>query len=201
MTGCAGGAHKPRAATGGCAHVAQPAPHEPPHVAKPARPLSAKRTWRLVVETSCGTFTITLDPREAPHATASLVALARAHYFDDTTFHRIVAGFVIQGGDPTVTGQGGPGYTTVDPPPRGTHYTHGVVAMAKTADEPPGSGGSHFFVVTGADVGLPPDYAPIGTVSSGFDTVARIDALGSAAAGEAGTPTRPVAVRRISVSG
>jgi peptidyl-prolyl cis-trans isomerase B (cyclophilin B) len=199
--GACGGGQPRSQASGGCEHVAQPTLRQPANVPKPTQPLDARRKWQLVVDTSCGSFTIALDPPAAPHAAASMVALARAGFFDGTTFHRIVPGFVIQGGDPTATGNGGPGYTTVDPPPRTTRYTRGVVAMAKTAAEPPGSAGSQFFVVTGADIGLPPDYAPVGTVGAGLATVTRIAQLGSAASGEAGTPSRVVLVRTVRVVG
>ena len=87
---------------------------------------------------------------------------------------------MIQGGDPSQSGSGGPGYTTVDKPPANASYTHGVVAMAKTQSEPAGTAGSQFFVVTGADAGLPPDYAIVGKVTSGLDVVDRIGALGDA---------------------
>ena len=129
-------------------------------------------------ETSCGSFTVDLDTERAPDAAASLVALARDGFFDDTIFHRIVPDFVIQGGDPTQTGSGGPGYSTVDAPPAGSKYVKGVMAMAKTAVEAPGTSGSQFFVVTGDDVGLPAEYAIVGEVSQGIDTVERIGALG-----------------------
>jgi cyclophilin family peptidyl-prolyl cis-trans isomerase len=101
-------------------------------------------------------------------------------FFDGTVFHRIVPGFVIQGGDPTGTGGGGPGYTTVDKPPASTRYTHGAVAMAKTQTEAPGTSGSQFFVVTAQDAGLPPDYAVLGNVVKGLAVVDRIGKLGDA---------------------
>ena len=121
---------------------------------------------------------MTLDPELAPNTAPSLVALAEEGYFDDTIFHRVVPGFVIQGGDPTQSGSGGPGYSTVDVPPSDAAYTRGVVAMAKSGAEAPGTAGSQFFVVTGADAGLPPEYAIVGEVTEGMDTVERIDALG-----------------------
>ncbi|MCS7007565.1 MAG: peptidylprolyl isomerase, partial [Thermoleophilia bacterium] len=108
----------------------------------------------------------------------------------------VVPGFVVQGGDPTQTGARGPGYSTLDPPPPNARYTRGVVAMAKTADEPPGAAGSQLFVVTAPDAGLPPEYAIVGRVREGMDTVARIDALGVAD----GPPSRPVVVERVRVS-
>ena len=87
---------------------------------------------------------------------------------------------MIQGGDPLGTGTGGPGYSVVEKPPANLSYTKGTVAMAKSSAEPPGSSGSQFFVVTGADAGLPPEYALVGKVSKGYDVVERIGKLGTA---------------------
>jgi len=149
-----------------------------------------------VVDTNCGSFTITLDVKGAPKTTASLVALAEDGFFDDLTFHRIVPGFVIQGGDPTGTGTGGPGYTTVDVPPPGAGYTKGVVAMAKGGIDPPGSSGSQFFVVTADDAGLPPDYAIVGEVTEGLGVVETIGTLGDPATEQ---PLEPVVIEKITV--
>ena len=144
----------------------------------------------MVVTTNCGEFTIRLDPKASPKGAASFAALVEEKFFDGTTFHRIVPGFVIQGGDPTGTGTGGPGYSTVDTPAGDTVYTKGVVAMAKTGAEAPGTAGSQFFVVTAADAGLPPDYAVVGEVTEGLDVVERIGLLG----GPDELPTQPVVV-------
>ena len=179
----------------GCETVEVPAPKQDGGEEAPTDPLDSGTTYELVVGTSCGDFTITLDPALAPKTTASLVALAESGFYDDTTFHRVVPGFVIQGGDPTGTGTGGPGYTTVDPPPSDTRYTESVVAMAKSGAEPPGSSGSQFFVVTAPDAGLSPDYAVVGTVTEGMETVRAIEALG---AGD-GPPSQPVVIETISV--
>lgn len=160
-----------------------------------ALPAGAKPT--LTFTTNCGTFVMTLDPDTAPKAAASLVALAEDGYFDDTIVHRIVPGFVIQGGDPTQSGGGGPGYSTVDPPPADAAYTKGVVAMAKTELEPAGTAGSQWFVVTGDDIGLPPDYAVVGKVTDGLDVVEKIGELGD----EAQEPTEPVVVSSVTVDG
>ena len=178
-----------------CADVQPPDPRDAGSHEAPTAALDTSRTYTLTFETSCGSFTVTLDPKLAPKTTASLVALARDGYFDDTIFHRVVPGFVIQGGDPTQSGSGGPGYTTVDVPPAGAAYTEGVVAMAKSPSEAPGTAGSQFFVVTGADAGLPPEYAIVGTVTDGMDTVQRIDALGVAD----GPPSKPVVVTTVTV--
>ncbi len=140
--------------------------------------LDPDTTYSLVLDTSEGSFTIELDQELAPNTSRSLVRLARNGFFNGTKFHRVVPGFVIQGGDPTGTGSGGPGYSTVDVPPSDAAYTEGVVAMAKTQTEAPGTAGSQFFVVTGDDIGLPPEYAIVGRVTDGMDTVKAIDALG-----------------------
>ena len=157
--------------------------------------LDAGKTYSLVFQTSCGPFTVKLDPASAPKTAASMVSLAKSGFYDGTTFHRVVPGFVIQGGDPTGTGTGGPGYQTVDVPPQGTTYTEGVVAMAKGAIEPAGTSGSQFFVVTAPDAGLPPDYAVVGTVTEGMETVSAIEALGT---GD-GPPSQPVVIQKVTV--
>jgi peptidyl-prolyl cis-trans isomerase B (cyclophilin B) len=169
----------PPASAQGCKQIAQaPKPKPDGGAKKPKQPLDSSKTWTLDFQTSCGDFTVTLDLKSAPNASASMVSLADAGFFKGTIFHRIVPGFVIQGGDPTGSGQGGPGYSTVDKPAKGTRYTKGVVAMAKTGSEPAGTAGSQFYVVTGADAGLPPDYAVIGKVTKGLDVVDRIGKLG-----------------------
>ena len=180
---------------GGCRSVEAPAAKENGGLSAPTERLDAAKTYRLVVETNCGSFTITLDQKQSPNTAASLVALAKGGFYDGTTFHRVVPGFVIQGGDPTGAGTGGPGYQTVDPPPPGATYVQGVVAMAKSTLEAPGTSGSQFFVVTGADIGLPPDYAIVGKVTEGLPTMLAIDALG---AGD-GPPSMPVVMEKVTV--
>jgi peptidyl-prolyl cis-trans isomerase B (cyclophilin B) len=180
-----------------CADVEAPDARNPEPATAPSEPLDPSKTYTLTFDTSCGSFTVTLDQKLAPKTAASLVALANDGYFDDTIFHRVVSGFVIQGGDPTQSGSGGPGYSTVDMPPSDAKYTKGVVAMAKSQVEAPGTSGSQFFVVTGEDAGLPPDYAIVGQVTDGMDTVERIDALGMP--GGDGPPTKPVVVSSVTV--
>ncbi len=149
-----------------------------------------------VVRTSEGDFTIRLDAKTSPHTVASFEQLARKGFFDGTIFHRIVPGFVIQGGDPTGTGTGGPGYSTVDKPPAGARYTRGVVAMAKAGDEAPGTAGSQFFVVTGEDAGLPPEYALLGKVVAGLPVVMKIGSLGDP---QTERPTKKVTIEKIAI--
>ena len=200
LAGCGGGdgdeaGSSEAAATtpGGCRQVDAPEPKDGGGEEKPTAPLPAG-TQELEVETNCGSFTITLDAKSAPKTTASVAALADSGFYDDTTFHRIIPGFVIQGGDPTATGTGGPGYSTVDPPKPTTRYTEGVVAMAKTPTEAPGTSGSQFFIVTGADIGLDPSYAVIGKVTKGLPVVRRIGKLGDPNTEE---PTEVVVVEKM----
>ena len=199
--GCGGGDDEATgttttAAQGGCASVDAPKPRDPGSSEAPSAPLPDGKTYALTFDTSCGSFTVTLDTDLAPNTAASLVALAKAGYFDDTVFHRVVPGFVIQGGDPTQSGSGGPGYSTVDVPPADAVYAKGTVAMAKSPAEAPGTAGSQFFVVTTDGTGLTPDYAIVGEVTDGLDTIDRIAALGV----EDGPPSQPVVVSSVSVT-
>jgi peptidyl-prolyl cis-trans isomerase B (cyclophilin B) len=159
--------------------------------------LDKSKTTTVGVLTNFGRFDIRLDVKDSPCTTSSFAALVRKGFFDGTRFHRIVPGFVIQGGDPTGTGQGGPGYTVRDVPPADATYTKGLVAMAKTPSEPPGTSGSQFFVVTAADAGLPPQYALLGTVTKGLPVVERIGKLGNPATER---PTRKVVIQRMIVT-
>jgi peptidyl-prolyl cis-trans isomerase B (cyclophilin B) len=161
----------------------------------PTEKLDPDKTYTLDFETNCGSFTVELDQKLAPNTTASLVYLANEDFFDGIAFHRIVPGFVIQGGDPTASGLGGPGYKTVDAPPQTVKYEQGVVAMAKAGNEPAGTSGSQFFVVTAEDAGLPPDYAVVGKVTDGLDVVDKIGTLGDASE----QPTEPVVIRDVKV--
>ena len=185
---------------GGCKDVKAPKKKPEGTEQRPSGPLASDKTYSVKLETTCGDFAIGVDQEAAPQAAASLVLLARNGFFDRTVFHRIVPGFVIQGGDPTASGMGGPGYSTRDVPPPDARYTRGVVAMAKTAQEPAGTAGSQFYVVTGADAGLPPEYAVLGKVTAGTATVERIGKLGDPNSGEAGTPSQPVVIERATVT-
>ena len=166
------------ASSGDCAQVEAPEPKKD-KFRKPEQVLERGEPATATVETSCGSFVIDLDTTESPKTANSFAFLAEEGFYDGTVFHRIAPGFVIQGGDPTGTGSGGPGYTVTEPPPEDTTYETGLVAMAKTAVEPPGASGSQFFVVTApADAGLPPDYAVLGKVGEGMDVVDAIGELG-----------------------
>jgi peptidyl-prolyl cis-trans isomerase B (cyclophilin B) len=161
-----------------CKEVEAPAPKKvslktPPQTVKKGEKLTA------VVETSCGSFDIALDSSRAPKTVNSFVYLSDKGFYDDLDFPRIATGFVIQGGSPSNSTLGGPGYKVVEKPPANLAYTEGIVAMAKSSADPPGSSGSQFFVVTGTDAGLPPEYALVGKVSQGMDVVERIGKLGT----------------------
>jgi cyclophilin family peptidyl-prolyl cis-trans isomerase len=161
--------------------------------------LNVHRTYTVTVVTNCGTFAFTLDVKQSPKTSASIYYLVKRGFFDGLTFHRVAAGFVIQGGDPLGNGSGGPGYTVVEAPPPSTQYVRGVVAMAKTQTDPSGASGSQFFVVTGANVGLPPQYAVAGKVVSGIGVAEKIGSLPTNPPGD-GTPTPPVVMSRVTVA-
>ena len=178
----------------GCEEVEAPQPKTVGF--KAAKQVLAKgEAATAVVKTSCGSFEITLDTQRAPKTANSFAFLAEEGFYDELTFHRIVPEFVIQGGDPEGTGSGGPGYSVVEKPPANLAYTKGVVAMAKSGAEPPGTSGSQFFVVTGADAGLPPEYALVGKVSKGMDVVERIGELGTPEE----TPKQTVLIDEVSI--
>ena len=159
--------------------------------------LDVSKAHTVDVLTNLGSFAIRLDVEDSPCTTSSFADLVRKKFFDGTHFHRIVPGFVIQGGDPTGTGRGGPGYTVVDVPPKDALYTKGVVAMAKSEAEPPGAAGSQFFIVTAHDSGLEPQYAVLGVVTKGLKVVERIGMLGDPATE---MPTKRIVVLRMVVT-
>ena len=186
----------PAAAAPGCAKVPAAKPKDV-EVAKPTAELDKGKTYVARVVTNCGEFEITLDSKRAPKTGGSFKTLVDKHFYDGLSFHRIVAGFVIQGGDPKGDGQGGPGYSVVEAPPEDLAYSKGVVAMAKTATEPAGASGSQFFVVTGEDAGLPPDYALLGQVTKGQEVV---DKIGVVEVGPDEQPIDPIVIRVISIT-
>lgn len=186
------------AAPAGCEAAEEPEPKGEGDLPKPKARLNASKTYVAAVSTNCGDFEITLDAERAPKTGGSFKALADKGFFDGTTFHRIVAGFVIQGGDPKGDGTGGPGYSVVEAPPQDLVYSKGVVAMAKTGAEAAGTSGSQFFVVTAEDAGLPPDYALLGQVTSGQDVVDKIGVAETDPATE--KPLEPVVISSVKVT-
>jgi peptidyl-prolyl cis-trans isomerase B (cyclophilin B) len=189
---------QPGSGQGGCKKVAAPAARKDGGESKPKGKLDPKKTYTVTVETNCGTFAFKLDVKDSPDTTAAFAGLVKKGFFNGLIFHRIVPDFVIQGGDPMGTGEGGPGFHTVDPPPSDADYSFGVVAMAKAGNEPAGAAGSQFFVVTGQDAQLQPDYAILGKLSSGANVVKSIGKLGTAT--QEGTPTETVVMQKVTVS-
>lgn len=211
LTACGGGKKKSASSTpaasgpaasapqGPCRQVAAPTPKGPQHLPKPTLKLDPSKTYTATVTTNCGTFAFTLDVKDSPKTSASFDYLAKRGFYDGLTFHRVAAGFVIQGGDPLGNGAGGPGYSIVEPPPRSVRYTRGVVAMAKAQNEPSGASGSQFYVVTGEDAQLPPQYALLGHVVQGQSVVDAIGALPTNPPQD-GMPTQPVVISKLSVA-
>jgi cyclophilin family peptidyl-prolyl cis-trans isomerase len=195
--GAHGGQAPDEATIGGCAKVhARPPRH--PHLHRPPQTITRVDRLVAIVKTNCGRFRIRLDARRAPITVNSFVHLARSGFYRGLDFYRVVPDFVIQAGDPTESGSGGPGYSTTDPPPRNFHFHLGTVAMSKAAASPPGWAGSVFFIVAGAEAGfLRNEYAILGQVGAGMRTVERIDALGT----ESEKPRQVVKIDWIKIRG
>lgn len=183
----------------GCENVEAPTPREEGTLEAPTDKLDKSKTYIATVSTTCGDFEITLDAKRAPITGGSFKYLADQKFFDGLNFHRIVGDFVIQGGDPAGSGSGGPGYSVEEAPPSDLKYTPGIVAMAKTGEEPAGTSGSQFFVVTGEGAGqLTPDYALVGEVTKGMEVV---DKIGGIQADQAtGMPAAQVIIKSITVT-
>ncbi|NJD26861.1 MAG: peptidylprolyl isomerase [Chloroflexi bacterium] len=190
---------------GGGGASASPGPTRDPDTADcptsqpPALPAGETRT--VTIETELGDIVIKVDGSLSPIAAGNFVALADCGYYDGVVFHRLMPGFVIQGGDPAGTGSGGPGYTIEDEPITGT-YHRGSVAMARTPA--PHSQGSQFFIVQADDAarslaGADPGYALFGEVTAGMDVVDQI-AAGPNTGGQEGRALDPVAMTRVTVS-
>ncbi|MCL4313258.1 MAG: peptidylprolyl isomerase [Actinobacteria bacterium] len=175
--------------------------------APPPMCINPDKSYTAKVVTTAGDFTIALDAKSAPKTVNDFVFLARYHFYDGLIFHRVIPGFVVQGGDPnpptasnpTPSGPQGPGFT-VDgevPAPHHPQYPLGSVAMAKTATQPPGASGSQFFIVVGPQgEDLPPDYSLFGQVTSGLSTVDKIEAGGTAS----GVPKVVYRIENITIS-
>lgn len=161
--------------------------------------LDSATTVDAVMTTSCGDISIELDPSIAPQTVNSFVFLAGAGYFDGTVSHRILPGYVIQAGDPTGTGRGGPGYTIPDElPDAGFLYEEGVLAMANAG---PNTTGSQFFIMLG-DAPLPSNYSVFGRVTDGFETLASAATipLGPNAFGEVSVPLETLYIESITIN-
>jgi peptidyl-prolyl cis-trans isomerase B (cyclophilin B) len=187
--------------SGGACQPAKPTNKGAQHLAKPKALLPRNKPATLVLTTNCGEIDIALDVKRAPRTASSVAYLVRKGFYNGLSFHRIAklptgGDFVIQGGDPTGTGNGGPGYSVREKPPTGLRYSRGIVAMAKTEIEPAGTSGSQFFIVTAEDAGLPADYALLGKVSKGGDVVSKIAAVPT---DNTEHPTQPVVITKATI--
>ncbi len=154
------------------------------------------KTYTAEIQTSKGLLIASLDAKGAPKTVNNFVVLARYHFFDGIAFHRIVPGFVIQGGDPLQTGLGGPGYKFPDELPKAGAYKVGSLAMANSG---PNTNGSQFFIVTGeAGASLPPSYSLFGQVIQGLDVVQAIDGVGIPGTQD-GKPSEVVTIKSVTI--
>ena len=175
----------------GCRNVPAPPSRAGEEVPKPTTTLDPAHRYTVTLDTNCGPIVIGLAVREAPKIASAFAYLTQKGYYDNLTFHRIVQNFVIQGGDPKGNGTGGPSWGVVEAPPANLQYTRGTVAMAKSGSAPSGAAGSQFFIVTGANVHLPPVYALVGHVISGQNNVEAIGKVPTGTPAEGGESSRP----------
>jgi peptidyl-prolyl cis-trans isomerase B (cyclophilin B) len=196
VSGCGGDDTSAGTDAQGCQDVQQPNA-KPVTVSKPTKSLDASKTYTATFATTCGNFSVKLDVKNNPITASSFANLVSHGVYDDTWFHRIIPDFVVQGGDPQGSGMGDAGYDVVEKP-KG-EYKIGTVAMAKGGADPAGTSSSQFYIVIGEQgVGLPPDYAIAGEVSSGEDVVEKIAGHGSADG--SGTPTSAVIVKKATLT-
>jgi len=160
--------------------------------APPPLTIDAARTYTAEIDTSAGSMTVEHLPREAPLAVNNFVFLAREGFYASAIFHRVIPGFMIQGGDPTGTGRGGPGYRFNDEAVR-LPYRRGTLAMANAG---PNTNGSQFFIMH-ADYGLPPNYTIFGRLTAGEAT---LDAIATAPRGSQDRPHDPVVIRSVTIT-
>ena len=162
------------------------------YASPPAMALQPGKKYNASIETSAGTMTAELFAEETPKTVNNFVFLAREGFYDGVIFHRVIRGFMIQGGDPTGTGRGGPGYQFADEPVS-RPYKRGTLAMANAGKN---TNGSQFFVMH-ADYGLPPNYTIFGKLTSGEDV---LDKIATAQTGSQDRPTQPVSIQSVTIS-
>jgi cyclophilin family peptidyl-prolyl cis-trans isomerase len=157
----------------------------------PDMSIDPQKSYTATIETSAGTMTADLFPGDAPATVNNFVFLAKDGYYSDVIFHRVIPGFMIQGGDPTGTGSGGPGYKFKDEPVK-RKYDRGILAMANAG---PNTNGSQFFIMH-ADYGLPPNYTIFGKLTSGEDV---LDKIAGGKTGANDRPAEPVTIQSVSI--
>ena len=157
--------------------------------------IDVSKTYTAEIITSMGTMVAVLDAAGAPKTVNNFVSLARYHYYDSLIFHRVIQGFVLQGGCPEGSGRGGPGYKFDDELPKPGRYELGSIVMANAG---PDTNGSQFFVISGpSGVGLPPQYALFGKVVKGLDVV---EAIQSVSTGMGDRPKTDVVIESVTVT-
>ena len=160
--------------------------------APPALAIDAAKSYTATIQTSAGSMVAELFAADAPNTVNNFVFLANDGFYDDVIFHRVITGFMIQGGDPTGTGRGGPGYRFNDEPVT-RPYDRGTLAMANAG---PNTNGSQFFIMH-ADYPLPPNYTIFGKLTSGEDVV---DAIAGAQTGANDRPVEPVVISGVTIA-
>jgi len=171
------------------------APKKQKFDAAPEMGIDPSKRYTATMETSMGTLVIALDPIAAPITVNNFVFLAAQHYYDGVIFHRIIQGFVCQGGDPDGNGRGGPGYKFVDELPKAGKYQIGSLAMANAG---PNTNGSQFFLISGpSGVQLPPAYSLFGQVVKGLDIV---EMMQNVPTGPGDRPKDDVVIRSVNIT-
>jgi cyclophilin family peptidyl-prolyl cis-trans isomerase len=161
----------------------------------PDMTIDQAKTYEATLHTTEGDIVISLHAKETPKTVNNFVYLSGQHFYDNTIFHRVIKGFMIQGGDPSGDGTGGPGYKFDDEPFTGT-YTRGTVAMANAG---PNTNGSQFFIMH-SDYDLPAHYVIFGHVIQGLDVVDKIATAQMQPGGEGSTPVHPVTVTSVDIA-
>jgi peptidylprolyl isomerase len=163
--------------------------------AAPDLGIDPSKRYTATIDTSLGELVVALDAATAPKTVNNFVFLALHHYYDGVIFHRIINGFMCQGGDPTGTGTGGPGYRFEDELPKAGRYEVGSVAMANAGSH---TNGSQFFIVSGpSGVGLPPLYSLFGKVVKGLDVVEEMQRV---ATNSKDRPNEDVVINSVTIS-
>jgi len=185
------------------APTVSPSPTPKTWSAPPSMQIDPKKTYTAEVKTSKGSFTIELMASKAPKTVNNFVFLAKEHYYDGVTFHRIIETFMVQTGDPTGTGAGGPGYKFEDELPPAEPYAPGIVAMANAGKN---TNGSQFFICTGPDsanLNQIPNYTVFGKITAGMETVqaiAKTPVKSNPKSGEPSMPTEKVTIDAITIT-
>lgn len=162
----------------------------------PAMAIDPGASYTAVLDTTAGPITVELLSSDAPNTVNNFVFLAREGFYDNVIFHRTIPGFMIQGGDPTGTGSGGPGYRFADEAVN-RPYSRGVMAMANAG---PNTNGSQFFLMH-ADYPLPPNYTIFGQTVAGLETIDTIATAPTQAGGEGSSPVNPVTIQSVEIVG